>query len=275
MTRRREVQERLALYGDLAGILRAMRSFALAELHRVSKRAAAQRDVVSTLKATLHDMAPALPVQNAPPEPSAGNGDIWLLLGSVRGFCGSFNEDVVRIWQTAGADGSPVVVVGERLSASLDEGDTNRGHIAVPGAIGSLDAATAVDRILAGIDAARSQVPGAGGLILCFHDDVVARSERLMPLPQESSRVAGNPPQTLEPSAHVAGQVVEHYLFHTLLARLLDSIRVENHMRLTQMENALQHLGRNREELERQRNRLRQEEIIEEIELIAQARTEN
>jgi F-type H+-transporting ATPase subunit gamma len=49
---------------------------------------------------------------------------------------------------------------------------------------------------------------------------------------------------------------------------LLRAIRVENHMRLMQMENALNHLERTSEDLNRQRNRMRQEEIVEEIELM-------
>jgi F-type H+-transporting ATPase subunit gamma len=43
-------------------------------------------------------------------------------------------------------------------------------------------------------------------------------------------------------------------------------------MRLMQMENALQHLERGSEDLRRQINRLRQEEIVEEIELMARKR---
>jgi len=57
-----------------------------------------------------------------------------------------------------------------------------------------------------------------------------------------------------------------------LLALLLRSIRVENHMRLMQMETALRHLERGGEDLQRQRNRLRQEEIVEEIELMVGSR---
>jgi F-type H+-transporting ATPase subunit gamma len=70
------------------------------------------------------------------------------------------------------------------------------------------------------------------------------------------------------PAVEVASGVAEHYLFHSLLALLLRSIRVENHMRLMQMETALRYLERGGEELQRQRNRLRQEEIVEEIELM-------
>jgi F-type H+-transporting ATPase subunit gamma len=70
----------------------------------------------------------------------------------------------------------------------------------------------------------------------------------------------------------VAARLLEQHLFHALLARVLRAIRVENHMRLAQMENALAHLDRASETLRRQRNRLRQEEIVEEIELIVQSR---
>ena len=53
-----------------------------------------------------------------------------------------------------------------------------------------------------------------------------------------------------------------------LLALVLRSIRVENRQRLMQMENALHHLEQGSDELARRRNRLRQEEIVEEIEVI-------
>ena len=43
-------------------------------------------------------------------------------------------------------------------------------------------------------------------------------------------------------------------------------------MRLMQMENALQHLERGGDDLKRQRNRMRQEEIVEEIEIMARKR---
>jgi len=108
----------------------------------------------------------------------------------------------------------------------------------------------------------------AFGLIACLRDEQGARSERLWPLPNAPSNAGQSPPLTFAPAATVAAGVAEHYLFHNLLALLLRSIRVENHMRLMQMETALRHLERGGEELQRQRNRLRQEEIVEEIELM-------
>jgi F-type H+-transporting ATPase subunit gamma len=261
--KRREVEARLALYDDLAGILGAMRSFALAELHRLLRREEAQQDVVAALAQALADMAYALPPASAP------MGDVWLLLGSVRGFCGSFNEDVARAWREAGGGDAPAVAVGERLAGLLPA----TGHVIfVPGALGGLDAPAAIDRILAGVNEARAQFGGKNGLIVCLRDKDGPRCQRLLPLPRPTEGNARLPPLTLEPALHVAARVAEQTLFHHLLALVLRSIRVENHMRLMQMENALGHLDRGREDLLRQRNRLRQEEIVEEIEVMVTRR---
>lgn len=259
MSQRREIEGRLALYDDLAGIMRAMRSFALAELHRVARRETAQNEVMETLAATLRDLAPVIP---APPECT---GDVWLLFGSVRGFCGSFNEDVMRMWQAAGGQAAPVVVVGERLAASVVD---NGSRFVAPGPLGAVDAAAAVDRLLHALGAARQLMSGEAGVMVCYRDETAARSERLLPLPVTMANTTSFLPLLQEPASRVAQQVMEHYLFHTLLARLLHAIRVENRMRLTQMENALRHLERSSEGLLLQRNRLRQEEIVEEIEVM-------
>jgi len=260
VSQRRDLEARLALYDDLAGILGAMRSFALAELHRIGQREVGQQQTAQALAAAFAELAGALPA------PHAAAADVWVLLGSVRGFCSSFNEDVLRVWHERGRAARSVVAVGERLQALLPPDLAATG---VAGALGAADAAGAIDRILAAL------APGADdvGLLVCLRDDEGARVERLLPLaPAGASQ--RQPPMTFEAPARVAAGVAQHLLFHRLLALLLRSLRVENHMRLMQMENALQHLERGSDELQRARNQLRQGEIIEEIELILRDRTE-
>ena len=257
MTQRRELEAHLALYGDLSGILGAMRSFALAELRRVTQRESAQQQTAAALASAYAAMAPALP------EPEPAVSDAWLLFGSVRGFCASFNEDVLRLWSEQGGKSMATVAVGERLHAMMP------GHaatIVVPGAIGSGDAAAAIDRILAALP---PMEPGVG-LVACYRDDGGARVHRLLPL--ENGRRDAELPLTYEPAARVAAGVARHFLFHRMLSLLLRALRVENHMRLVQMENALQHIERASDGLQRDRNRLRQGEIVEEIELILRDR---
>lgn len=256
MSQRREIEARLSLYSELTGLLGAMKSFALTELHRVARREEAQQAVLATVDAALRDLAPALP--EAPP----AGPDLWVLIGSARGFCASYNEDVRAAWQSE-AESAACIVVGERLAELLPEGaalDT------VPGALGALDASAAADRLLAVLATRRG---AAQGLVVCLRDEEGPRSERLLPLPRPAGKSPAFLPLTHGLPGPVAAEVAERYLLHQLLALQLRAIRVENRMRLMQMESALRHLEEGGEELGRVRNRLRQEEIVEEIELMA------
>lgn len=264
MSQRREIETRLALYEDLTGILGAMRSFALAELRKVGKREATQQQLVQNLADALSDVAFALPLPEKPDD------DIWLLFGSVRGFCGSFNEDVLRFWQEHADEQQPVILIGERLHDLVPE---NGMTFLVPGANGGLDASAAIERMLPAIADLRQKCRGASGLIACFRDEHGACSQRLLPSSEERPDVSGYPPYIFASPAETAAGIAEHFLFHQMLAILLRSIRVENHMRLMQMENALRHLEEGSGELLRQRNRLRQEEIVEEIELMTSGKS--
>jgi F-type H+-transporting ATPase subunit gamma len=264
MSQRREIEARLALYDELSGILGAMRSFALAELRKIGKRETTQQLLVQNLSAALNSVAFALP---PPEEPEY---DIWLLFGSVRGFCASLNEDVLRFWQEQTDESTPAILIGERLHDLLPESGMT---LRVPGANGGLDAAATIESILPAIPELRKKRRGIPGLIACFRDDHGASSQRLLPLAGEPSVSSGYPPYVFASAEETAAGIAEHYLFHQLLAILLRSIRVENHMRLMQMENALHHLEEGSGELNRQRNRLRQEEIVEEIELMTSSKS--
>jgi len=269
MSQRQDIEAKLALYDELTGILGAMRSFALAELRRIGKRELAQQRVVDNLAQALNDVATYLPASavsrlNAQ-QPAH---DIWLLLGSVRGFCSSFNEDVLQLWREEAGKDSALILVGERLHGVVAADNA----LSVGGANSGLDASSVIEAILEAVAQVRPKDDSTFGLVVCVRDEHAARCQRLWPLLANDDKPKTYPPYTLAPVAEVAVGVAEHYLYHTLLALLLRSIRVENHMRLMQMENALRHLDSGHEELQRRRNRLRQEEIVEEIELMAAGR---
>lgn len=257
MSQRRELEARLALFSELGGIMNAMRSFALVELRRLAQREAAQQQAQQTLEQSMRELADSLPAADASP------GDIWIAVGSVRGFCAGLNDDVFHFWQTQGNEALASLAVGERLVALMPA-----EVIPVPGAVGASDAVAAIDRILETVEAARRRVEPRAGLVLCYRDEKDVSMQRLLPLPHMEARKADALPLTNRPATEVALGVAEHYLFHTLLALLMRSLRMENHLRLMQMENAQQHIDRASKALHSRRNQLRQEEIVEEIELI-------
>jgi len=264
--KRREIQARLELYDDLAGILGVMRSFALAELNRVTKRERVQSQVVQSLMDAHRDAGP-----HHEAEPETAN-DVWILFGATRGFCGSFNEDVLRAWRAKGrAVALPPIVVGERLLSHFPEFVP---VIAVPGATGAIEAPTTVERVLVAIAGSGQSGRAPTGLVACLRDDNGARIQRVLPLPKVAHPTHGDMPLMNEPVARVTAGISQYCIYHTLLALLLCSIRVENRLRLMQMDSALNHLDKNTEKLKLQRNRLRQEEIIGEIEAIAREKAE-
>lgn len=266
MTRPRELELRLALFDDLSGILNAMRSFALVELRRVGRRETAQAAADEALAEAMASVASALPRRQA------GGHDLWVLLGSVRGFCGSFNEDLARHWRQRQDVIGATIAVGERLAALLPASER---LIRVPGAIGSLDATDTIERIVEAIDDPHAQprAPAApGGLVVCYRDDDEVVERRVLPIAAQPDAAAGPRPMTYEPLPLVAAGVARHFVFHRLLSCLVRSLRVENQMRMLLMENAMRHIERQREDLLRSRNQLRQEDIIEEIELVGQKR---
>jgi len=59
-----------------------------------------------------------------------------------------------------------------------------------------------------------------------------------------------------------------HYLFLVLYEILYSSLMTESRQRVAHLEGAVQHMDKQSEELHRQSNVLRQEEIIKEIEVI-------
>jgi F-type H+-transporting ATPase subunit gamma len=261
MSRRNELEARLALFGELDGIMNAMRSFALVELRRLARREVAQQQAGATLALAMRELSGALP----PSEP--GSGDIWIVLGSARGFCAGLNDELLRFWRTHAGNALATVAVGERLLALMP-----KGAIAVSGAVGAADAVAALDRILEAVEQARKRTGqrngSHGGLVVCSRDAGAVALKRLLPLPREPGPGRPQAPLTNGPAPEVALGVAEHYLFHTLLALLTSALREENHLRLMQMENARQHIDRASATLTSQRNALRQEEIVEEIEQV-------
>lgn len=264
MIRRRELEAKLALYQDLSDILGAMRSFALTELHRIDQREEAQAYTASVLFEALNDMAPSLPNKEEI------EGDVLLLLGSVRGFCASFNEDILTFWLAQRRNAAATIVVGERLASIMPEDEQ---AVFVPGAVNCADAILVIERILSAHSQTVEVLGLNFGLAVVFRDIDGVHLKRMWPIQPENTRGAKELPLTNEPPAYVAVNVAQHCLFHMLNSLLLRSLHTENYMRLMQMESAVKHIDEKTEVLLSQKNRVRQEEIVNEIELILMKRS--
>jgi len=114
---------------------------------------------------------------------------------------------------------------------------------------------------------------GAVSLAVLYHDpdrDQIVTTEVLPPFEQyrdTAPRLPFLPVLNLPPAAFLA-ELIDHYLFAALHEIMYVSLMAENIQRVRHLEGAVQHLDDKSAILLHQSNALRQEEIIEEIEVI-------
>jgi F-type H+-transporting ATPase subunit gamma len=273
MSARREIERRLRTLGDVAEIMAALKNAAMVEALRLRRYVPAQQRVVHTVEAATQDFLVHYP---QPLQPPAGAGEIVLVVGSERGFCGSYNEELAlaleREQAARGAAPAPVVAVGRRLAARLSRRMQLAAALDAPGVADEVHAA--LTRLLAALQA----LPAAQGALLplvitVLHHEVVGRSSEVrVTRPFRAfageGRRFGDPPRLyLDPLAFFR-ELTEHYLFAVLHELLYSALLSENERRLQHLEGALRRVERKRSELVLRGNALRQEEIIEEIEVI-------
>jgi F-type H+-transporting ATPase subunit gamma len=89
--------------------------------------------------------------------------------------------------------------------------------------------------------------------------------------PEQAERAdlrQGYPPLIDIAAERLLGELLDHYLFALTHAWLFAALMAESQRRMEHPEQAGQHPEHRLEELGKRRNRLRQEEIVEEIEVI-------
>jgi len=163
-----------------------------------------------------------------------------------------------------------LIAVGSRLISPLDGNPDLALGRAGPSIAEDVDAlipplARDLERVLrerhaAGLDLeVLFHAPGDGGV----------KNARLSPFPRGVSPAPpGHPPRINLPPADLLSDLSERYLVARLQDLLYGSLLAENEHRLRHMDAAIRKLDENSLGLHSRRNRLRQEEITEEIEII-------
>jgi F-type H+-transporting ATPase subunit gamma len=269
MTKRRDLEHHRDSLEEIGEILSSMKTLAYMETRKLSRFLAAQQNVVDSISgvaADFLDYYPGLPaeLQNATP--------VYLVVGSERGFCGDFNRVVARRLSDAVADnehdGARVISVGHKMRSVLEGDETVAAF---------LDGASVVEEIPAVmrslIDTLNSlQISDATMTLIGIHheDEAVSLTPLLPPVlegPMDGPRHPFPPLLNVSPEQFLA-DLLDHYLFAALTWMLYTSLMSENQRRVSHLEGAVRHIEEESAELTRKCRALRQEEIVEEIEVI-------
>jgi F-type H+-transporting ATPase subunit gamma len=265
MSGQAELAQRHARLKEISGIMTAMKSLSLVETRKLARFIGHQRNMKANIEAAAADFLNFYPVARAVVKQPA----ILLLIGSERGFCGNFNERVLAAlddlppWQSAPA----LVVVGSRLAAKLE---------AHPGVISRLDGASVTEdvpavlnRVMDALHTA-STASGAGTALFSLAHEAEGEPvlKRLLPMAPPQAPHHAHPPRLQLAPAEFFAELLDQYLLATLYGLLYESLSAESRQRLAHMEQALDRLDETIARLSLKRNALRQEKIVEEIEVI-------
>lgn len=271
MSKRRNLETQIRSLNEIKEIMNAMKNLSLMEVHRLARFLDMQRRVINGIESAVDDFLFFYPHLF----PGGENfRDITLLIGSERGFCGNFNELLLRALddRIGMAAEATMVIVGGKLAAKL--ADDHR-------VVAFFDGPTVVEEVepvLAKLMESLSHQNVAGDptvpvRLTVFHHDSVAEDVKvtvLQPFKQQepgTRRFSFKPELNLVPQDFLAS-LGEQYLFALLHGLLYNSLMAENQRRMQHMDSAVRRLDRRSSEFLIKRNSLHQEEITEEIELI-------
>jgi F-type H+-transporting ATPase subunit gamma len=270
MTHRRDLERHRRSLTEIRNIMNSMKTLAWMETRKLSRFLDAQRAVVQGMEEVATDLLCSYPEIL----PVTGEATpLYLLVGTERGFCGDFNQAVVRGLETRLATDPPVrpllIATGRKLGALL-EGDT-RVAATYNGASIAEEITPVLHQVVSELVRLFEQHGELTVSCIYHRDENHVVMQRLLPaflgLQAGPARHAF-PPVLNHPPRQFLTMLADHYLPAALHEMLYNSLMVENQYRLTHLDGAVKHLDHKSAALARQCNALRQEEIIEEIEVI-------
>jgi len=270
MTRRRILERHRHNLTEVRDIMNSMRTLAYIETRKLARLTGAQNTVVQSIEDVAADLLGFYPETLTEANEATA---VYLLIGTERGFCGDFNHalleylDFVLSAQKTGH--GRLIAIGHKLHVLLEENT----HVAafIDGANVAEDVPVILDQMVHELTTLQDRY-GALTVNGLYHsgEDGIVMQELLPPFQNYLRRAPHfpHPPVLNQSPPEILVQLVDQYLFAALHQMLYTSLMAENRRRVAHLEGAVKHLDNKAAELSRQCNRLRQEEIIEEIEVI-------
>ena len=270
MTHRRDLEQHRQSLGEIRNIINSMKTLAYMETRKLERVLVSQQNVVCSIEDAAADFLSFYP--DTLPE-SKETAAVYLLIGTERGFCGDFNHALLKKLNEARSPdthGEPTVIsTGHKLRVLLE--DDKRVAAALNGACVVEEVTTVLGELVD--ELTRLHISQKAINVFCiYHDsDNKITVKRLLPpfegFAQKPQRYSHPPQLNMTPQDFLT-ELSEQYLFAVLHEILYTSLIAENYKRITHLEGAVKHMDEESEKLARECNALRQEEIIEEIEVI-------
>jgi len=271
MTRRRDIEKHRHSLDEIRNIMNSMKNLSYMETQKLNSFLDVQHSVVRHIEMVAADFLSFYP--DTLTKAAFTSVDVYLLIGTERGFCGDFNHALLRHFENMpiaqDKDKLHIISVGHKLKTLLVNDE--REIVFIDGASVAEEVGEALNQIVTQL-AAIQERDGLLSLYVLYHDDNHQLIKQQL-LPPFQNLLERKPEETHTPELNYKPEeffidLSYHYLFVALYEILYTSLMSESRQRMAHLEGAVQSMEEQSEELKRQGNVLRQEEIIEEIEVI-------
>jgi len=271
MSRRRDMESHRRSLDEIRNIMNSMKNLSYMETRKLSHFIDVQHAVVGGIEDMAEDFLSFWPDTLAT-EQSDG-AEVYLLAGSERGFCGDFNHALLQrfddLSQRHASKRLHVIALGHKLHNLLQDRAGDIIFIEGAGVVEEVD--KVLGQLVQQLAAMQQQHQALNLYVLYFAEPHEVKHRQLLPPFQHylssSPRYPHAPQLNLQPGPFIL-ELIYHYLFAVLHEILYTSLINENRRRVSHLEGAVRHLEERSEQLHHRINVLRQEEIIEEIEVI-------
>jgi F-type H+-transporting ATPase subunit gamma len=276
MSKRAKLKQHLQMLDEISDIMAAMKNLAFIEITKISKFIATQTRVTETIKKVGSDFFNYHPDYLA--HMQFHRPLIYLLIGSERGFCAGFNDNLLKKippFQPDKTNATPkLIVVGRKLAAKM-AGD-NRVVKVVDGPNSVEEIPDVILRLIQSVEQLSSAIdtkPHPDNWLIIYNDE--SKNHMQVNALQPFVEFSGNENREylLPPILNVSineffFSYSENYLISLLYTTFYASFLSENNQRLHHLDSALDRLEKQKQTLTHSINLVRQEEITEEIEVI-------
>lgn len=273
VSRRHDLEQHRHSLSEIREIMNAMKTLAYMETRKLTRFLDSQQAVVANIEATATDFLSFHDNLVKEAEPAV---NVYLLIGTERGFCGDINQRLVSYLEIAlNAQGmrapssALLILVGRKLHLLMEEDERVTAFIV--GASVAEEVVTVLEQVARTLARLQDQHGALTLHGLYYGSDESIETTRLLPpfagLHDEPPRYSHAPLLNLSTTEFLL-ELTDHYLFAALNEMFYTSLMAENHHRVIHLEGAVKHLDDESTALQRRSNALRQEEITEEIEVI-------
>lgn len=274
MTKRAQLKDNLHALEDIGNIMTAMKNLCSIEISKMTKFISMQDKVMQTINDVKSDFFSAYPLMPTPHQNI--NPLIYILIGSERGFCGGFNNNVIgELERLKKQNPNPtLIIVGRKLALKLAD-DPRVVHVLDgPNVIEEIPAV--ILKVLKTLEEIAMQKHSAlhlepWNIIFNEENQDQLQVTTLQPFKEFFTSNTHNfsvPPELNLSSDLFLTEFIENYLFSMFHSVFYKSFFIENHQRLFHLNNALDRLDNKKNALKGHLKLVRQEEITEEIQII-------